>query len=614
MAEPSGVTAAQQPLSLEQAWNQLVAARTSAEFCQAWLAIVCARIDGVATGAVLLESQESGTFAPISVWPQASADMARLGPAAEQALTQRRGVVATDEATGTAQVAYPIEASQRIVGAVALELKGDVKAALRQLHWGIGWLRDLFLRRELADADERMQRIGTVMEAVATSLREGKLQQVLFNIANHLARELNCSRVAIGLAKGMSVKVKALSDAAWIEKNAIAVKRYGEAMDEAVDQRAPVIYVHAERDSADSPGPTPAAHQRLAEESGAAAIVSIPLLLGERCIGALSFERTQEDGFNASELAWIEAFAGLLPAIIDHKRRADRNYLLHLLDDTRALLERLFGPRHLIWKFSTAVILALVLTLSVTEIDYRVSAKTVIEGEVLRSAVAPFEGYLAASHVRAGDTVQAGQVLCELDERDLKIEQEKWRSERAQADKKLREAMSQREFSAVQISTAQLRQAEAQLALATERITRSKILAPFDGIVVSGDLSQLIGSPVEQGQKLFEIAPLASYRVILQVDEREIRNIDVGQPGQLVISGIAGEPTAFDVIKITPVATAEEGSNFFRVEARLHSAPARLRPGMEGVGKIRVGRRGLWWVLTHSFSDWLRLTFWTWTP
>jgi hypothetical protein len=82
----------------------------------------------------------------------------------------------------------------------------------------------------------------------------------------------------------------------------------------------------------------------------------------------------------------------------------------------------------------------------------------------------------------------------------------------------------------------------------------------------------------------------------------------------MVISGIAGDPTPFSVVKVTPVATAQDGRNFFRVEARLERAPPRLRPGMEGVGKIEVGERRLWWILTHSFTDWLRLTLWTWMP
>jgi len=130
--------------------------------------------------------------------------------------------------------------------------------------------------------------------------------------------------------------------------------------------------------------------------------------------------------------------------------------------------------------------------------------------------------------------------------------------------------------------------------------------------VVSGDLSQLLGTPVEQGKVLFQIAPLDAYRVILEVDERDIAQVRVGQEGELALSGIPAHPMHFAVKQITPVSTAQEGRNYFRVEAKLDDPSARLRPGMEGVGKIDIGSRKLIWIWTHSLVDWLRLWAWKW--
>ena len=62
------------------------------------------------------------------------------------------------------------------------------------------------------------------------------------------------------------------------------------------------------------------------------------------------------------------------------------------------------------------------------------------------------------------------------------------------------------------------------------------------------------------------------------------------------------------------MSTPEEGRNFFRVEAQMDGVTERLRPGMEGVGKVAVGERRLIWIWTHGLVDWLRLAFWTWLP
>lgn len=80
--------------------------------------------------------------------------------------------------------------------------------------------------------------------------------------------------------------------------------------------------------------------------------------------------------------------------------------------------------------------------------------------------------------------------LCTLDDRDLKIEQVRWASEREQFDNHLREAMANHDMTTVQVIGAQLRQSQAQYALVSEKIERAQLKAHFDSVVVSGDLSQ----------------------------------------------------------------------------------------------------------------------------
>ena len=133
-------------------------------------------------------------------------------------------------------------------------------------------------------------------------------------------------------------------------------------------------------------------------------------------------------------------------------------------------------------------------------------------------------------------------------------------------------------------------------------------------MVVSGDLSQLLGTPVEKGKVLFEVAPLDAYRVILKVDERDVAALAVGQLGELAVSGMPDSRLPFKVKQITPVSTAEEGQNFFRVEAQMTSASEALRPGMQGVGKVEIGKRKIIWIWTHRLVEWVKVSVWKWMP
>ena len=230
------------------------------------------------------------------------------------------------------------------------------------------------------------------------------------------------------------------------------------------------------------------------------------------------------------------------------------------------------------------------------------------------ATVAPFDGYVTEAFVRAGSAVRQGQVLATLDDRDLKLERARWDAEKEQVARKYREALAKHDRAASRVLAAQLSQVEAQLALSEEKLARTQLVAPFDGVVVAGDLSQMLGAPVEKGKVLFELAPLGKYRVILQVDERDIAHVTSGQRGELALTGVTGATLPFMLKTVTSVATAQEGRNFFRAEAQLEDTSVRIRPGMEGVGKVSVGERRLLWIWTRNFVNWVRISFWTWMP
>jgi multidrug efflux pump subunit AcrA (membrane-fusion protein) len=194
------------------------------------------------------------------------------------------------------------------------------------------------------------------------------------------------------------------------------------------------------------------------------------------------------------------------------------------------------------------------------------------------------------------------------------LERVKWASQREQYQRQYREAMATFNRASMRILREQLNQASAQIALLDEQLARSNMTAPFDGVIVRGDLSQSLGAPVERGQVLFEVAPLEGYRIKLQVDERDIGWVKLNQTGDLLLNSLPNEHFPIRVENITSVSTASEGKNYFLVEAGLEQVTDRLRPGMEGVGKVEIGRRKLIWVLTHDLIDWMRLWVWSWWP
>ncbi|MCP5229743.1 HlyD family efflux transporter periplasmic adaptor subunit [Accumulibacter sp.] len=590
-------------------WGAFASAPTSTEFCASWLALQCLQVADVRAALLLLE-QASGTFVPAAVWPSEQTDVTYLAPAAQQCLSERRGILLPGLAGAVMVVAYPVELEGRMLGAVVLDVAERPAAALqqvlRQLHWGIGWIETLFLRRQNGDDAQALQRARAALDVLGVAAEQARLDPMAMAVVNDLASRFACDRVSLGVDRGGRTRLLAMSHSAFFEKKSQFVTALENAMDEALDQRRSIVF---------PPGADDSRGIAIAHRDFAATRAVCSVVLGSRGIGVgvLTFERNQGAPFSADETMAFEAVSALLGPLLESRLELHRWFAGRFADKLRGWWLHLKDARRPGFRVGVAAALLLLVSFFAIDGEYRVSARAVVEGAVQRAAVAPFDGFLREAPVRAGFVVKQGQVLATLDDRDLRVERQRWLSEREQHQARYRDALAKHERANANVALAQMQEAQSQLALVDEKLTRAEIVAPFDGIVVSGDLSQLIGSPVEQGKLLFELAPLDAYRVILKVEDRDIRDVRVGQTGSLVLTGLAGEALAFEVRNVS-MAEAEDGKNTFRVEAQLDRSDLKLRPGMEGVGKIEVGEQSYAWIWTHRLSDWLRMQAWIWLP
>jgi multidrug resistance efflux pump len=281
-------------------------------------------------------------------------------------------------------------------------------------------------------------------------------------------------------------------------------------------------------------------------------------------------------------------------------------------DALKTQAAKLVGAERSGLKLLAIAAVLLIAYLSLAKTDYKLSANMALEGAVQRALVAPFDGYIGEAPSRPGDLVAENDVLCRLDDRDLELERLKWSSQRSELRRRLQEALAGYDRVEVSIANAQLEQVQAQLDLTESRLARTAIRAPFDGVVVNGDLSQRLGGAVQKGELLFQVTPLDAYRVILKIPEGRISDVREGQQGSLVLAALPHQAFDFTVRRITPISLAEEGQNHYRVEADLAQTVDALRPGMEGVAKIQVDRRRILGIWTRNIREWVRLKVWAW--
>lgn len=216
------------------------------------------------------------------------------------------------------------------------------------------------------------------------------------------------------------------------------------------------------------------------------------------------------------------------------------------------------------------------------------------------------EGVAVEVSVREGEAVRAGQVLARLEAADLQervneqaalVATERARLALArQKLEKQRELYAQNFISKLafdeldsnfQVSQAQLRAQEAQLARARKALEDTVIRAPFAGVIHERAIN--LGQRVAVNGKLFALADLTQLEIAASVPARQIARIAIGQRARFTVEGGARE-FAGQVARINPVALA--GTRSFNVFIAVDNRDGQLRGGQFAQGALLLRDAG----------------------
>ena len=445
-----------------------------------------------------------------------------------------------------------------------------------------------------------------VLELQATVLSNETFDAAAAAFAGEVAALLHFDRAAIGFIVGSHVKVLAMSNTAEASAAHELNDAFGAAMEEAIDQSSTIV-LPAESNA--RPLIT-LANGELARRYGGA-VITVPLVRRGEAFGAIALARSDAERPGREYIALAEHIAAMTGPLLELKREGERTWHSRLWQAIRSAGRLVVAPGHVAGKAAALGVGLLLAALFLVPVQYRVGAQARVEGSVQRALVAPSDGFLRSVNARPGDRVKADQVLAELAEEDLGTERRKWQSELTQHENAASAALARSDRSQYVINQSKADEARAQLDLVERQLGRTRVVAPFDGVVIKGDLTQSLGAPLRRGDVLLTVAPADQFRLLIEVDERDIAQVQPGQSGHVALGALTDRALPFRVARVTPVATTKDGRNFFEVEAEL-AEPAPLRPGLRGVAKIDAGTSSLAWAWTHRLVDWLRLTLWTW--
>ena len=252
-----------------------------------------------------------------------------------------------------------------------------------------------------------------------------------------------------------------------------------------------------------------------------------------------------------------------------------------------------------------------------------------VEPALFTDLKAEVSGRIEKIHILEGDHVEKQQLLIELDRRELdtqvveqnhKIEAARLRTEKAKLDfeakRGLREKefVSEREFADAEIDY-KLAQNDlaiqgSQLQLLNEKLEKTKVLAPHDGIVLDHKLTEgmvITGvSSFSEGSVLMRVAQLSALEVETEISEVDVDKVERGMEVTLTFDSLPEVEVTGKITFISPSArpkgeTTSGGSSrgsanagatgkarVFPITVAFPAENLRVRPGMTAQVKVVV--------------------------
>ncbi len=471
-------------------------------------------------------------------------------------------------------------------------------------------------RLALQNRQAGLRRLQQAMETLSAINRHNRFTSTAMALCNEVASQWQCERVSVGFLKGRYVRLKAMSHTEDFSRKMKIVQDIESAMEECLDQDCEVLYPASQEVTYIS-----RAVGELSRQHGPLAVLSVPFRQNGEARAVLTLERESSKSFNLEEIEAIRLACELCTARLLELYEHDRWIGARVVAKARSAVATLVGPKYTWAKILAILIFGVILFLIFGKGQFRAEAPFVLEATYQQVVCASFDGYIKGVNVEVGDTVKGNETtLAELDTAELRLQLAAAKAENAGYLKQVAAAMRDGETAQAQIAQANSDKAQAQIDLLNYLIEQGKIISPISGAVVKGDLKRQIGAPVKKGDVLFEVTPLESLRAELLVPEDLIFEIAIDQEGYLATVSYPSQRIKFVVERINPMAEVVSNRNVFKVRVQLLSEDPSfedplaehpwMRPGMEGVAKISIGKRRYIWIWTRRIVNWLRMKLW----
>jgi GAF domain-containing protein len=212
------------------------------------------------------------------------------------------------------------------------------------------------------------------------------------------------------------------------------------------------------------------------------------------------------------------------------------------------------------------------------------------------------------SDVEEGEQVKRGQLLGALRENELNIQKREIDAQVRATRADVARASKSGNAGESQSAKEQLRYLEARSDDVQRQLDACRLVSPVDGFLLTHRPRDLVGTVTSPGQTVLQVAESGKWVVEVLVPQDEIPGAEPGQEATFRSPAVPGKAFEGKVVSVGVTAIAEDDGTTFPVTIEIEDPDAQLRSGMQGTGKVVVGRHSMARRLFGGIINWLRWT------
>ncbi|MFY9843073.1 MAG: efflux RND transporter periplasmic adaptor subunit, partial [Terriglobales bacterium] len=428
-------------------------------------------------------------------------------------------------------------------------------------------------------------------------------------------------RASVALDERGKLHLKAISGMEQINPGAREIAQL-EAVIPAVSGSTDAVFI-AQRDVVQPDGETVSRIQAPEEamktpfrkyfaENGMRAFYALPLADDEGRLGILLFESSDPDFLTEAHLEMIRILAGQATVAVRNASLYKEVPFIGLLGpmlQKKAKFLALEKRRRALFVAGAA---AVVLFLAIFPIPMRVDGTSTVASARSAQIQPEIDGVVGHVYVREGDHVQRGQVLADLEDWDYRAALAGAQAKYQTATMETNRALASNDGAQAGIQGVQARYWASEVERARERLERTHLRALLDGWITTPHVEDLTGRHLAAGDTFAEVADSSEARVDVAIDESEISLLRPGDGAAIKVEGYPTHTFRGNVAVVSPKSQPDGDMRSFYARVDVSNPDGRLRPGMQGRGKISVGWHPIGYVLFRSPFMWIYSKIWSW--